>query len=42
MLNVTGYTDSKDLCEGMFMILGLLELQHHQYIETDAFYTNSN
>ena len=39
VLGLTGYSSTSDLCEEMFILLAILELQIHTYAETDAYFS---
>ena len=39
VLGLTGYSSTNDLCEEMFILLAILELQIHTYAETDAYFS---
>ncbi len=41
VFGLTGYSSAGDLCEELFVLLGIVELQQHAYAETECSLTKS-
>ena len=41
VFGLTGYSSAADLCEELFVLVGLVELQQHAYAETECSLTKS-
>jgi len=41
VFGLTGYSSAADLCEELFVLVGIVELQQHAYAETECSLTKS-